>query len=854
MGGIFLTIGKVLGTLLLVGVTTGAILACFAAVYIKTVILPQSDVNVAGYNLNLSSTIYYTDPETGQDKELRTLHGGENRVWVKYEEIPLNLVHAAVAIEDERFYSHHGVDWKRTIGAFVNMFLGMKDNFGGSTLTQQLIKNITDQDDVTVQRKIMEIFRALAFEEKHTKEEILEWYLNYIYLGESSYGVYTASYTYFGKHVSQLSLAECASLVSITNNPSMYDPYISENTRNNNKNRQTLVLGKMLELDFITQAEYDAALAEELNFQRGEDDSRPVAVYSWYEDQIIRDVIADLKLRMGISENAASMMLYSGGLSVYSCYNPKVQAVVDEIYENTENLPYKSATGQNMQSGIAIIDSVTGNVVALSGGLGPKTESLSFSRASGAKRPPGSSIKPLAVYAPALELEMITPATVVDDSPYSRESSGAWPVNSFGYYNGLTTVYEALQNSVNTVAVKIMANYLTPEVAFDFVTERFGLSLEPGRMINGQQFTDKAVAPLALGGLTDGVSPLQMASAFSTFPRNGTYVAPRTYTKVVDSDGVTVLIDNQPQERVAIKESTAWYITYMLKNAVKNGTGTRANFSGMEIAGKTGTTSARKDLWFVGYTPYYTAAVWTGFDEQERMGSSLQQTATGMWNKVMSKLHEGLEYKDFTTPETVRVTSSEFCKDSGMLPTDACRADPRGRVTSGKFVAGDEPSQFCEVHTTIEVCTESPLRNAEGNPSGLWHLAGPYCPEETKKSISVVDYTREDAALLATTRDFMYMKSYYDNMGDAAYCTVHTTEPVPEPTPPTFENIDPMDPATWPDLTEYPNFNPFDQTTWPGYTPPSSHPPEVSPTVTPEVPTPGPDLDEPFIPADGPQT
>ncbi|NCB63035.1 MAG: transglycosylase, partial [Clostridia bacterium] len=507
-----LTAGKVLGTLLLIGITTAAILACFATVYIKTVIIPQAEVNVSNFNLNLSSTIYYTDPQTGADKELRTLHGGENRVWVPYEQIPQNLVHAAVSIEDERFYKHHGVDWKRTAGAFLNMFLGMKDTYGGSTLTQQLIKNITDQDDVTVKRKILEIFRALEFEKEHSKEEILEWYLNYIYFGESSYGVYTAAYTYFGKNVSDLTLAECTSLIGITNNPSKYDPYISENTRNNNKQRQETVLYKMEELGYITEAERDAAAAEELQFQRGEDESRPVTVYTWYEDQVIRDVISDLSKTMGWSKDVAQQMVYNGGLSIYSCYNPNVQKAVDDIYLNTENLPYQSPTGQNMQSAITIIDNVTGNVVALAGGMGEKDRSLTFNRATRSERQPGSSIKPLAVYSPAIEMGLISPATVIDDSPYSIEGGNSWPVNAVGYYKGLTTVYEALQNSVNTIAVKIMANYLTPEVAYDFLEQRYHITtLEPGRTENNKVVSDKSVAPLALGGLTDGATTLEMA-------------------------------------------------------------------------------------------------------------------------------------------------------------------------------------------------------------------------------------------------------------------------------------------------------------------------------------------------------
>ena len=319
------TILKVLGTLVLVGITTCAILACFAAAYIQTVILPQDTVDASAYSMNLSSTIYYTDPQTGEAVELRTLHGEENRMLVDYEEIPQNLIDALVAIEDQRFWTHHGVDWKRTAGAFLNMFLGMRDTYGGSTITQQLIKNMTQNDEVTVKRKILEIFRALEFERNYSKEEILEMYLNHIFLGESCYGVGTASLTYFGKPVSQLSLAECASLIGITNNPSRYDPYISDYTRSENKRRQEIILYEMLDQGYITQEEYDAAVAEELVFVGRGEGTTSTSVYSYFEDQLILDVIADLQEEYGWSRLYASQMVYNGGLSIYCTQDPAIR-------------------------------------------------------------------------------------------------------------------------------------------------------------------------------------------------------------------------------------------------------------------------------------------------------------------------------------------------------------------------------------------------------------------------------------------------------------------------------------------------------------------------------------------------
>ena len=877
-GRVILGILKVIGTLILIGCTTGAILACFAATYIKTVIIPQDYVDASAYSMNLSSTIYYTDPSTGEAKELRTLHGEENRVKVDYEEIPEDLINALVAIEDQRFWKHQGVDWRRTGGAFLNMFLGMKDTYGGSTITQQLIKNMTQNDDVTVKRKILEIFRALEFERNYSKEEILEMYLNYIYLGGSCYGVGTASLTYFGKPVSELSLAQCASLIGITNNPSRYDPYISDYTLEQNKLRQEIILNEMLEQGYITQAEHDAAVAEELVFVGRGQGTTSTTVYSYFEDQLIKDVIADLKAEYDLSDQMASQWVYNGGLSIYCTQNPEIQAKVDAVYEDLSNFNATSSTGAQLQSAITVIDNATGNVVAVAGGVGEKTGSLTLNRAL-SQRQPGSAIKPLAVYAPALDLGVITPATVIDDSPYSFDGDGGspWPVNSFGEYRGLTNVYTGLQNSVNTLAVKILGQYTSPQVAYDFLVNNLGFStdhLVVQEERNGTVFSDIGLAQLALGGLTDGVTTLEMASAYSAFPRGGLYIEPRTYTKVerVDPDtgAVTVLLDNQAESRAAMKDSTAWYINTMLQNVIKNGTGTSARFEGstMPIAGKTGTTTSRKDLYFVGYSAYYTAAVWSGFDQPERMSSGLQQQSAVTWKKVMSAIHEGLEDKSFPTPSAGTVTVP-VCADSGLQATEACKHDARtgegGRIINMTFVKGDEPTTFCEVHKDVEICLDAPFLDADGSPNGMYHLAGEFCPEESRRTVSILDITREGAAAAVTVRDNQFTTGHLEALGEAAYCDVHTTAQAPEPTekPP----IDPMDYTTWPGPEDYDNiedynrFNPFDESTWPENvngsssgqqtTPPTQTP--VQPTETPSTsvqPSQAPaTTEEPFVPA-----
>ena len=607
---------RVVMTVVLILVITLAMLLCMAAVYIKNVIIPEAGLEMADFNPNLTSTMLYQDPDTGSYVTMQTLHGDENRVWVDLSEIPKNLQNAAVAIEDKRFYDHGGVDWVRTAKAILLMFTG-GDIQGGSTITQQLIKNMTDDDEVTVKRKVMEIFRALEFEKNYSKEDILEAYLNYIYLGQGCNGVYTAAYTYFGKHVSELSLAECASLIGITNNPSKYDPMSNreiktadgqtKSTREYNKERQERILQAMLEQKMISQEEYDQAVAEELDFlEPGEATDIPGAtnntVYSWYEDQVINDVIDDLVETYGWSETYAKDKVFSGGLEIYTCMNPNVQAAVDKVYQDRSNLNATSSSGQEIQSAITIVDNETGRVVAMAGGMGEKTVSRGLNRATSSKRPPGSSIKPLAVYAPAIELGKVTPLTSVEDSPYGEVDGRAWPVNATGRYQGDVTVAHAVEESINTVAVKVL-DMVTPETSFDFMQDKFHVELVRAYTKNNMTYSDINLASLALGGLTEGLTTYEMAAAYSVFPRQGTYIEPTTYTMVVDSnDQILLRSETEEEGETVLSERTAYYITEMLQNVVTGthgATGKNANFSGQEIAGKTGTTTSRKDLWYL---------------------------------------------------------------------------------------------------------------------------------------------------------------------------------------------------------------------------------------------------------------
>lgn len=716
-------------TIVLIFVITAAMLLCMAAAYIKNVIIPNAGLEMTAYDLNLTSTILCKDPETGAYKVTQNLYGAENRVWVDIEEIPKNLQNAAVAIEDKRFYKHNGVDWVRTAKAVSLMFTG-KDIQGGSTLTQQLIKNMTSDNEVTVKRKIMEIFRALEFEKKYSKEDILEAYLNYIYLGQGCNGVYTASYTYFGKHVSELSLAECASLIGITNNPSKYDPLGTlevkdeetgevKTSRDFNKERQETILNAMLEQKYITQEEYDAAVAEELVFNEDGQNEGEVqtnsTIYSWYEDQVINDVIEDLMETYNWSEQYAKDKVFSGGLEIYSCMKPEVQAAVDKVYQDQNNLNVTSSSGQKLQSAITIVDNEIGEVVAMAGGMGEKTASRSLNRATSSKRPPGSSIKPLAVYAPAIELGKVTPATMVEDSPYGKVDGRDWPVNATGVYQGNVSVAKAVQESINTVAVKVL-DMVGTETSFNFMQDKFHIKLIKSLTKGGTTYTDIGLAQLALGGLTEGVSTYEMAAAYSVFPRQGTYVEPKTYTMVIDNNKQVLLRNESEPEKDVLSQRTTYYMTEMLQRVVTGGsgaTGKAANFTGQDIAGKTGTTTSRKDLWFVGYTPYYTAAVWTGYDRQERLSSHLGNPSTTLWRQVMSEVHKTLPYKEFAQPDASSLKTVTYCLSSGMLPGPACG----GHLATGTFFAEDVPTGTCTYHKVQKPADTNGSNGSDGNGS-----------------------------------------------------------------------------------------------------------------------------------------
>ncbi|MBE6712667.1 MAG: PBP1A family penicillin-binding protein [Ruminococcaceae bacterium] len=725
---------NILLTVLLIGIITGSAIACALVVYIKNYVDPVFDIEDLKTDSNLTTKIYYETTLADGTKdwvewEEERIHGTENRMWVAYEEMPEDLINAFVSIEDKRFFTHKGVDMKRTIGAILQFATG-NDSYGGSTITQQLIKNVTGDDDVTIQRKIQEILRALNLESKRSKEEILENYLNTIYLSKGCYGVSAAAYEYFGKEVSELTLVECASLASIPQNPSRFDPI--SHPENNDERRDT-VLNEMYYNTNIdktyTIEEIRAAKKEELVLARGEE-QKISTVHSWFVDTLIFDIIDDLQATYNYDEQTAKNLLYSGGLKIYATIDRNLQSKVDAIYANDANFP-SHGTGVQVQSAVTVIDHSTGKIVAIHGGRGEKGP-LDFNRATMAHRQPGSSIKPLSAYSVALEKGLINYSTVFDDTPFKMEPSGyVWPNNHNKLYEGLVTVSHAVRNSKNTIAVKVV-DLLGTKTSYDFLKNKFRLStLVP---------SDMDYAPLALGGFTEGVTNRDMTAAYAAIANNGVYNKPKTYLKVLDSADNIILDNTYSSSEVILSEDTCAVMTKLLEEVVTSGTGTAVTLRRkINVAGKTGTTSDSKDLYFCGYTPYYTAAVWVGYDKPKSLygftaGQRTTTASTYLWDQVMTAIHEDIiaagNVKKFSDDLTKSLVTRSYCKDSGLLVGGNCSHDPRGgRTATGFYTRSNMPSGTCSTHVLVPYCNETGC------------IAGPNCTDTTSRALIDVKRT-----------------------------------------------------------------------------------------------------------------
>ena len=678
-----------------------AAVGAFAAIFFgDTWEISESDLVIKMQN---SSTY------NNKGKLLHKLAGEENRQIISLSEMGEYIPKAFIAIEDERFYEHSGIDLYRTAGAIVTYVLnGGNSSFGGSTITQQLVKNLLDDDEDSIERKIREWSRAYKVEKMISKSQILELYLNEIFMGGTVYGVESGANYYFDKSADELSLAESAFLAGINHSPNYYNPFEGEDNEEDIKTRTKTVLGQMLEVKdqdgntFITQEQYDEAIAEVnegLKFKEGK--FSETSDLSFLEVDAIEQVIEDMMEEYDMNYDAAKTRVYNNGYKIYTTQDNDIQKRLEKEYLKDDYI-YDSSEreGEHTQSAMVIIDHTNGQVVGSVGGLGEDTPTYGKNRASDLNRQPGSSIKPLAAVAPGLEDDVITAATVYDDSPTSF--GGESFDNSTGYL-GLTTVREAIKNSSNIVNMKILSN-VGPDRAIDFLNEA-GLT-------NFNKDQDSMLT-LVLGGSVNGTSPLQMAAAYAMIARGGEYIEPTFYTKVEDANGNVILEAKQETRRV-MTEGNAYVLSEILTApTTSGGTAWDCTIPGMEVAAKTGTTTDYNDYWLCGFTPYYSAATWYGYDYKESVGYYGNQAKT-IWSNVMTDIHEDLEGKDFKRPSNI--VTAKICMDSGRAATDECT-----RTYTEVFVSGTVPGK-CDGHKTVKVCKET------------GKLATEYCPETEKKT------------------------------------------------------------------------------------------------------------------------
>ena len=733
--------GRIIGTIVLVGVLTMAIFAGIFMAYVNSALRGKVEVYLDEFEASVSTELYYQDPDTQEWVMYQTLFmNAEDRIWTDLDNIPKHLQEAVIAIEDKRFESHHGVDWKGTTRAIFRTLTGSSVQ-GGSTITQQLIKNVTGNNQVTVKRKVTEIYQALELEKRYEKDEILEAYLNEVFFGNRCYGVVTASKKYFNKDVSELTLAESASLVAITNNPSRFDPIRNDWTRENNRERQLLVLEAMLEQGKIDEATYEAAKNEDVVFSDGytitgkyvgsdpdklnptedttdepdtdtaaeeEEENLLPAENSWFTDAMIDDVAEALVEKLGLTDKVNSdtgktvsayeqavNMVYGKGYKIYTTQNPKYQKIAEDVCYDLDNIPYTASytdsegnkSTDQLQIALTIVDPTNGYVVAMIGGAGEKRADRGWNWAVNARQC-GSAIKPLSTYAPALDDGTINGASVIDDYPMLLNGD-VWPRNFDWRYRGLTALHTALAQSLNTCAVRTNLAYGVGR-SYDFLVDKLGFE--------NLTFTDsQQVGNMALGGFEKGVTTEEMAAAFATFVNEGIYTKPRTFIRVEDANG-NVILENEAQSNVAIKNTTAAIMNKLLQEVARVGTGNEAQFSGMHIAGKTGSTNSNKERYFVGYTPYYTCAVWAGYQHNQQIVAS-GNPCSAIFRKVMSAIHEDLPDKDFFSCSGL--TSVSVCADSGMLASENCALDVRGsRVYTALCATDNAPTTICTMHTS----------------------------------------------------------------------------------------------------------------------------------------------------------
>lgn len=669
---------------------------------------------------------YYrtTVTDTDGNTVLTLSQEDSNRVYVDLGDVPDDLQHAVIAIEDARFESHHGVDVRGILRAVFRGITNGGMTEGASTITQQLLKNnvFTEWTEETtfrdrLDRKIQEQFLAIALEKKVDKDWILENYLNTINLGGGNWGVQTAATYYFNKDVSELTLSECAVIAGIIKNPTKYNPLKEPEA---NAERRELVLARMLELGFITEEEEQEALADTEVYERIAEAStaeRSVQILNYFEDELVTAVVEDLMTETGCSEEDAWKRIYRGGLTIHSTMDEGVQTALENAALNEE------LTDGGMQTAMVIIDNASGQIRGIVGGSGEKTASLILDRATDSVRQPGSCIKIIGEYAAGLEDGAITLGSTVADAPHTY--SDGTPVNNFDMeYDGNMTVQKAIIESGNIIAVKVFQDLGLNRVWREL--QEFGITT----LTDGDH-----VEALALGGMSGGVTPLELTSAYSTLARGGTGITPVYYTTVTDHDG-NVILENKTETTQVVSEETATLLTKAMELVMSEGTGKPANFDNMHLAGKSGTTSEDRDAWFVGYSPYYTCGIWVGYDDNSEIDDT--NVVKRVWQQAMSEVHDYLEDTEFSYAGGQTYT---ICSKCGKLATSGlCDSTVGGDTTEEiYFISGTEPASYCDCHVSVRVCRES------------GQTAGVYCTDtEYRVYLKTADADTKDAAYVLT--------------------------------------------------------------------------------------------------------
>jgi penicillin-binding protein 1A len=737
-------------TLLLFTVAIGAVVAGGVYAWSLERELPRELLLFA--STDRTTRLYY-ETEDGEIAELTAdrISGYENALYCPINEMSSDLIDAFVAIEDKRFFEHGGIDWARTGFAVWEYLRGGDGRFGGSTITQQLVKNLTGDSERSVRRKLSELMRAARLERELEKREILEQYLNVVNLSEGCYGVKTASNVYFSKEPHELSLREAATIAAITNNPAKYDPIRHPEE---NRARRDLILREMLTQGRIDEARYrEATDGETVLHVNGE--VLPCRINSWFADLAVKDVIGALVTEKGMSESAASRLVYCGGLKIYTTVDPRLQELLAAYYADPDRFPTHK-DGKKAQSAMMIVDPRSGDVLAVAGAVGEKSANRVQSFATDARRPSGSVIKPLSVYAPALQRGLITYATVFDDVPRQFRSSGApWPRNSPDIYRGLTNVNAALTHSVNTVAVSVLEK-LGHRASYRFLTEELGFSSLSAE-------ADIGAAALALGQQSEGVTLSELLGGYTALANGGVYTGLRSFYKVLDAGGNLLLTREKTQKRVLDAEN-ADILTMLLRQVTRNGTAKSMTLTDtVDVAGKTGTSSMNCDKWFIGYTPELLAGVWYGYEYPESLSDVKGNPALDVFDSVMREVLavRTVGQRHFET--SGELLAVRYCKDSGKLPCEACLLDPRGdRMEIGYFKKGTEPTSHCDRHVCVRYCDHGGIATDECPPECCHQTALLRVMRQFPRQIRVLDapYTY-GGAILRKERELSNNEPYY---------------------------------------------------------------------------------------------